>query len=97
MAARFMVYGMKPLFWRVEYAGFLPVALQQSVNNKPVALGEYNENLVVFFEDSAQIWAVDPDPELHKLVSTVPIGTRYAYSHTSMATQTWVSHYYPTS
>mgnify|MGYP003561930031 CR=1 FL=1 len=21
MAARFMVYGMKPLFWRIEYAG----------------------------------------------------------------------------
>ena len=73
--------------WTTEKnAGFLPVALQQSVNNKPVALGEYNENLVVFFEDSAQIWAVDPDPELHKLVSTVPIGTRYVYSHTNVAT-----------
>ena len=41
-------------------AGFLPVALQQSVNNKPVALGEYQGNLVVFFEDSAQIWQVEP-------------------------------------
>ncbi len=65
-------------------AGFLPVALQQSVNNKPVALGEYNDNLVVFFEDSAQIWQVDPNPSLHRLVSTVPIGTRYAYSHANM-------------
>lgn len=72
--------------WTTEKdAGFLPVALQQSVNNKPVALGEYNENLVVFFEDSAQIWAVDPDPALHKLVTTVPIGTRYDYSHANMA------------
>lgn len=72
--------------WTTEKnAGFLPVALQQSVNNKPVALGEYNENLVVFFEDSAQIWAVDPDPLLHRLVTTVPIGTRYSHSHANMA------------
>ena len=65
-------------------AGFLPVALQQSVNNKPVALGEYQGNLVVFFEDSAQIWQVDPDPKNHKLISTVPIGTPFAYSHAGM-------------
>lgn len=64
--------------------GFLPVSLQQSVNNKPTALGEYNDNLVVFFEDSAQIWQVDPDPKLHRLVNTVPIGTRFAYSHANM-------------
>ena len=71
--------------WTTEKdAGFLPVALQQSVNNKPVALGEYNENLVVFFEDSAQIWQVDPDPALHKLITTVQIGTKYKYSHTNM-------------
>ena len=65
-------------------AGFLPVALQQSVNNKPVALGEYQNNLVVFFEDSAQIWQVDPDPKLHRLIDTVPIGTRYTHSHANM-------------
>ncbi len=39
---------------------------------------------MVFFEDSAQIWQVDPDPKNHKLISTVPIGTPFAYSHAGM-------------
>ena len=30
MPARFMVYGMKPLFWRIEYAGHY---LQQSIDD----------------------------------------------------------------
>lgn len=66
-------------------AGFLPVSLQQSVNNKPTALGEYQDNLVVFFEDTAQIWQVDSDPANHKLISTIPIGTPYSYAHANMA------------
>lgn len=66
-------------------AGFLPVSLQQSVNNKPTALGEYQDNLVVFFEDTAQIWQVDADPANHKLISTIPIGTNHTYAHANMS------------
>ncbi|OSI16507.1 hypothetical protein BWD09_07005 [Neisseria dentiae] len=72
--------------WTTEKdAGFLPVSLQQSVNNKPTALGEYQDNLVVFFEDTAQIWQVDANPANHRLVTTVPIGTVYQYSHANMS------------
>ena len=68
-----------------EDAGFLPVNVQQTGASNPTALGEYQSNLVVFFPDSAQIWYVDPDPELHAFVSTTPIGTRYQNSHANMA------------
>ena len=67
-----------------EDAGFLPVALQQSINNEPTALGEYQDKLVVFFEDSSQIWTVDTDPNNMSLSDTVPVGTRYQYSHANM-------------
>lgn len=68
-----------------EDAGFLPVNVQQTGASNPTALGEYQSSLVVFFPDSAQIWYVDPDPELHAFVSTTPIGTRYQNSHANMA------------
>lgn len=68
-----------------EDAGFLPVNVQQTGASNPTALGEYQSNLVVFFPDSAQIWYVDPDPELHAFVSTTPIGTRYQNSHANMS------------
>lgn len=75
-----------PRDWSSEKnAGFLPVALQQSVNNFPTALGEYQDNLVVFFEDTAQIWQVDADPANHRLIATVPVGTRYPYCHANMS------------
>ncbi len=67
-----------------EDAGFLPVSLQQSTSNRPTSLGEYQSNMVVFFEDSAQVWSIDPDPKLNRLLDTVFIGTRYDYSHANM-------------
>lgn len=66
-------------------AGFLPVNIQQTGASYPSALGEYQSNLVVFFSDSAQIWAVDPDPKLHRFVSSTPIGASYPYSHANMS------------
>lgn len=68
-----------------EDAGFLPVALQQSTSNNPTALGQFESNLVVFFADSAQVWSIDPDPKLHRLIQNVPIGTIYPYSHANMS------------
>lgn len=67
-----------------EDAGFLPVNLQQTGASRPTALGEYQNNLVVFFADSAQLWNIDPDPKLHRMVDTVPIGTAYPYAHANM-------------
>jgi len=47
-------------------AGNLPVGLRQRGSDTALALGQYKEsNLVVFFRDGAQLWAVDPDPASH--------------------------------
>lgn len=68
-----------------EDAGFLPVALQQTGANLPTALGEYQNYLVVFFNDSTQLWRIDPDPRNHALFTTAPIGAPYPYAHANMS------------
>jgi hypothetical protein len=65
-------------------AGFLPVGLQQSGNKDCVAVGNYQNRLVVFFPDSSQLWQVDPDPANHQFLTAVDIGTRLAYAHQNM-------------
>jgi len=42
-------------------AGFLAVTANQDGAGNPTGLGLFNNQLVVFFEDSAQIWSLDPD------------------------------------
>jgi len=54
-------------------AGFLPVGLKQRGANNSLALGQYKVNqLVVFFDDGAQLWTVDPDPALHSFTQLLP-------------------------
>lgn len=69
----------------VSDAGFLPVGLQQSGATNAAALGFYQNRLVVFFPDSAQIWQVDVDPAKHLFLQTVDIGTTLPYAHANMA------------
>lgn len=66
-------------------AGFLPVGLQQSGSRDCKALGNYQNRLVPFFADSAQIWQVDPDPVNHQFLQSVDIGTTRPYAHQNMA------------
>lgn len=68
-------------------AGFLPVGLQQAGANRASALGYYTNRLVVFFADSAQVWAVDPDPALIARLSdnSVDVGTVHPAAHANMA------------
>ncbi len=66
-------------------AGFLPVGLQQSGATKATALGNYQNRLVCFFADSAQIWQVDVNPALHQFLQTVDIGTTLPFAHQNMA------------
>ncbi|MBA3588206.1 hypothetical protein [Methylibium sp.] len=66
-------------------AGFLPVGLQQSGSRNVTAIGNYQNRLVPFFPDSAQIWEVDPDPINHKFLQSVDIGTTRPYTHQNMA------------
>ncbi len=54
-------------------AGFLPVGLKQRGANNSLALGQYKVNqLVVFFDDGAQLWTVDPDPANHSFTQILP-------------------------
>lgn len=65
-------------------AGFLPVGLKQRGSETARVLGKYKEsNLVVFFDDGAQLWAIDPDPALHSFSQSLP-GTASPY-HRSIA------------
>jgi hypothetical protein len=66
-------------------AGFLPVGLQQSGNKESITVGNYQNRLVVFFADSAQLWQVDPDPANHQFLTAVDIGTRLVYAHQNMS------------
>jgi len=54
-------------------AGFLPVGLKQRGANNSLALGQYKVNqLVIFFDDGAQLWTVDPDPAQHSFSQILP-------------------------
>ena len=65
-------------------AGNLAVGLKQKGSDNALALGQYKEkNLVVFFADGSQLWAVDPDPANHSFTQSLPgVHTRY---HRSIA------------
>lgn len=66
-------------------AGFLGVGIQQKGATQPTALGEYAGNLVVFFSDGSQVWAVDPDPAQMKFVQGIDVGCPYPYGASNMA------------
>ncbi len=62
-------------------AGFLPVGLRATGNTDPTALGVFQDQLSVMFNDAIQLWQIDADPELMALRQIVPnIGTTYPNS-----------------
>lgn len=48
-------------------AGFLPVALQQDTKSDCTAVGTFQDALVVFFDENAQIWSVAIDPSANAI------------------------------
>lgn len=48
-------------------AGFLPVALQQDTKSDCTAVGTFQDALVVFFDENAQIWTVTVDPQFNSI------------------------------
>lgn len=48
-------------------AGFLPVSLQQDTKSECTAVGTYQDSLVVFFDESAQVWTVAVDPSANTI------------------------------
>lgn len=59
-------------------AGFLPAGLQATGSDQVTAVGQFQKSLVVFFSDSAQVWAVSSNPSANELTGTVEnVGTLY--------------------
>lgn len=67
-------------------AGFLAVALKQDNAQDCKALGQFQNKLVCFFQDSAQLWEVDTNPANNKLAQRMfGVGTRHPQSPASFA------------
>ena len=70
----------------VSDAGFLAVGLQQEGAQNCYALGQFKNQLICYFNDSAQVWNVDPNPSLNSLRDKIfGIGTRYPRGAASFA------------
>ena len=62
------------------------VGLQQEGAQIAYALGQFKNQLIVYFNDSAQVWNVDPNPALNSLRDKIfGIGTRYPRGAASFA------------
>jgi len=71
----------QPVWTRDKDAGFLPTGDRSPGNSECTGLGVVSNRLVVFHEDAAQIWAVDPDPARNELEEQIAgIGTRHYQS-----------------
>lgn len=67
-------------------AGSLPVATSQENAQDCYALGQFQKQLVAYFQDSAQLWDVDPDPANNAIAQRLfGSGTRYPMSVASFA------------
>lgn len=67
-------------------AGFLSVGLKQENAQDCQALGQFQNKLVCFFQDSAQLWDVDTNPANNTLSQRMfGVGTRYAQSPASFS------------
>lgn len=67
-------------------AGFLPASLQQNTNSPVTAVGAFQDALVTFFEESAQIWDVAVDPSANKIRKRIfGLGTTAPYSLASFS------------
>lgn len=67
-------------------AGFLPASLQQDTKSATTAVGTFQDSLVVFFSEGAQIWNVAVDPAANALSKRIfGVGTEAPLSLASFA------------
>lgn len=67
-------------------AGFLPASLQQDTKSSTTAVGTFQDSLVVFFSEGAQIWNVAVDPAGNALSKRIfGVGTEAPLSLASFA------------
>lgn len=69
---------VNPVDWSTsDDAGYLPFGLQTYGSTPITAAGLYRSNLVIFNEQSFQMWQVDQDPSSMALLDAVPVGCPY--------------------
>lgn len=74
-----------PADWSTtDDAGFLPTDRQSKGAFIPSTLAEFENNLVVFYSDSAQLWDTDTDPANMQFVKSIGIGTQFAEAHAAV-------------
>ena len=67
-------------------AGFLPTATQQDTKEPCTAVGTFEDALVVFFPDAAQIWTVAVDPSANAIKKRINgVGCSYPQSMAAWA------------
>lgn len=67
-------------------AGFLPTGLQQDTKERASAVGTFQDALVVFFSESAQVWDVAVDPSANQIRKRLfGVGSKYPMSYASFA------------
>ena len=71
-----------PMDWTTaDDAGFLPTGVRSPGSPTALALGDFQGDLVVFMDDSIQVWAIDPDPQRDALRQVIGnVGTHYPKS-----------------
>jgi hypothetical protein len=78
----FSAAGTTPADWTTAGdAGFLATGYNAKGSDAATALGNYQGKLVVLGDSWAQVWAMDPDPNLQALIQTVDgVGCLYPQS-----------------
>lgn len=62
-------------------AGFLPTGLQQDTKGDCTAVGTFDDALVVFFADGAQVWDVAVDPSANQIRQRMySVGTQHPHA-----------------
>jgi hypothetical protein len=76
-----------PTNWTaIDDAGFLPTSRNVDGDQPIRGLGVYRTQLAVFFDNIAQVWIADPDPENMEIVASIGgAGTKYPGSVENIA------------
>jgi hypothetical protein len=78
---RFCAAGVATDWTSASDAGFLAAGLQQNTTAQTTAVGTFQDALVVFFDENAQIWDVKTDPSLNSIRKLIKgVGTRAPFS-----------------
>jgi hypothetical protein len=67
-------------------AGFIPSGIHAVGSDNVTALGEFQADLAIFYDDSMQLWDIDSDPANNVLKSTASnVGTKHSKTPATLA------------